>query len=290
MEASNDNFVGTAIRYDSFCVDQNPETNTKELSIKVTTDLTYIIESVAAGNEGVISDDGFVILCNYVSAGLYYVELEGSALVIDVKANMHLSWANLHNRYYRHNRVLLEGYMNNILTTFWTAQKNIKQESFFAIICSADNYDPDNYITTELGEIYFSGAKAKVEQSELSPSGEIKFSLLYGPVVGSAPPPIPDEKWIFIQEDTCGHLYATLSEPADADLVIIISHEVLDSDRFFVCGGGPETWTIPMGASAANLGITVCGGGIPSGGCINYAWNFTAITGWIINTQTKCEC
>ena len=198
MEANNPNFTGL-IWYNSACVNQNPDTNVKETSVKVTTDLEYIINNPTA-----ISDEGFVILCNYYNSGELQVETAIGVFTTDVRLNMRLSWANLHNAYFRHNRVLIEGIMNGSAITFWSAQKTIKQECF-AIICPSDSYNPANEITTELGETYFSGVKASVEQSELSPSGEMKFSLLYGPpdnIPAVITDPIVDESYLLATPDT----------------------------------------------------------------------------------------
>ena len=159
LESDDSNFVGTSIWYDSKAVDTNPDSNTKETSVNVTTDLEYILN-----NPESIADPGFVILCNYESGGDYYVEFIPGKYVNNIKLNMRLSWANLHNDYFRHNRVLIEGYMNEALTTFWTAQKTKIQECF-AVVCPDDDYDPMDEITTELGETYFGGAKGRVKTS-----------------------------------------------------------------------------------------------------------------------------
>lgn len=179
MEADNIDFVGAPISYNSLCVDQNPETNVKETLVNnVTTDLEYIINSPDA-----IADEGFVILCNDATN---HVEVEGGTFFGSYKLNMHLSWANLHHRYFRHNRVLINGYMNEVDTPFWTALKTKKQDCS-AIVCPADDYDPADEIITELGFKHFGNntlagnVPAKVQTSTIHPTGEMKLSLLYGP-------------------------------------------------------------------------------------------------------------
>lgn len=265
MESKNASFIGYPIMYVSECVNQDPKTNSKDTSINVTTDLEFIIN-----NPNSISDSGFVILCNYESGGDYYVKLNASAFHSDVRLNMDLSWGNLHDRFFRHNRVLLDGNMNGVFTHFWSAQKNKKQECF-AILC--DDYDPADEIITELGESYFGGAKASVRQSELRPSGEMKFSLLYGPA-GNEPTPITDSKWILIWEDGCGHFNAVLSEPADANLDIIIRYLIFNADGSIFCGNGAGvTWTIPITSLTDSYTIPASDCGpedIPFGGCIRY--------------------
>lgn len=243
VEADNEDFVGVPIYYDSYCVNTDPESNTKELAVNVTTDLQYIID-----NPDAIADEGFVILCNYLDV-TYFVELEGGALSGDVKLNNHLSWANLHNRYYRHNRVLIEGYMNDVLTTFWSAIKT-KVQDCSAIVCT--DYDPADEITTELGETYFRGAKASVDTSSLKPNNEIKFKLAYGPDENTNTG-VADTKFILIAQEGPSDpvpdiFYATLSEECTTDIQINIHAEIYDDTCTLVCTGADEMWTIPSGS------------------------------------------
>jgi hypothetical protein len=284
MEADNDNFIGWPIWYNSGCVDQNPDTNIKETSVNVTTDLEYIINTPDA-----ITDEGFVILCNYESGGLYYVELDLGAFHPDVKINMHLSWANLENNYFRHNRVLIEGYLNGVLVTFWTAQKN-KQQSCSIILC--DDFDPTEEITTELGETYFAGTKAKVKSADISPTGAIKLNLLYGPP-DTVVTPIPDAKSILITEDGCGHFTAVLSEPADAELGITIKHVIFESDHGVThCADAiGQVWTIHTGETTSTFDVTLCDS-IPVGGCIYYNSTTYDFINWAVSYifDPDCHC
>lgn len=272
MEADDADFVGVPIWYNSQCVDPDPDTNIKETAINVTTDLDYIINSPDA-----ISDEGFVILCNYLDGADYIVEIGGGAFMGHVLPNMHLSWANLHRRYYMHNRILITGQMNGDLTTFFTAQKT-KQQQCSAIICA--DYDPSDEITTELGETYFGGAKAIVQHSELRPTGEVKFNLLYGPA-DNAEVEIDDEKWIIIQEVGLGHFHMTLSEAAGAGLTVIIQFIIWDSTGVAVCAcQAGKTWTVTPGvtseqwdlpASPPPPGDCNCDpADFPVGGCMEY--------------------
>ena len=174
-EADDPNFVGADIWYDSSCVDSNSKTNIRETAINVTTDIDYI-----ENNPENIASEGFVIMACFEFGGYYFVISDfGKYDTTSFKNNMPMSWANLQNSYFRHNRVLIEGYMNGSLETFWSSQK-VKQQECTAILCA--DYDPRDEITTELGETYFAGEKARVGSAEIAPSGEVKFKLLYGPV------------------------------------------------------------------------------------------------------------
>jgi hypothetical protein len=241
MESFNGNFVGTPIWYDSNCIDQNPESNSRETSIPVTTELEYIMSNPAD-----IADDGFVILCNYLSGGLYYIESDYGSLVVGSALNMHLSVANLQNFYHRHNRVLINGKLNNNDVTFWTAQKNKLQECY-AIVNPDDLFDPANYIHTELGNTYFN-SHATVKSATLKPSSEMKLNLVYGdadtPFTG-----VDDVKVITVTEITGNHqsrFNFTLNKDADDDLVITIYLTCKDIDGV-ECDTAVETITIASG-------------------------------------------
>lgn len=235
MEADDPNFVGVPIWYDSGCVDIDPKTNVKNTSINVTTDLEYIVT-----NNDAITDEGFVILCNYLNV-TYFVELQTGFYVASVKLNNTLSWANLHECYYRHNRVIITGYINESLITFWTAQKTKLQECS-AIICDINDYDPSEEITTELGEVYLTSAKASVLRSSISPMGAVKFSLLYGPIDNENTG--VDDAFKYVRIDQDGDLLqATLTVIADMDIVVTI----VNTD----CSNNPNAdliWTIPTGS------------------------------------------
>jgi hypothetical protein len=296
MEADNAYFVGDSIRYDSGCVDQNPDSNTVETSIPVTTDLEFIYNSSLVANQTAISDDGWVILQNSGAGPIYDVDSELAAGGTEVKLNMHLSWASLHLNYFRHNRVMIEGYINNSPMTFESSQGVIKQQCT-AIIC--DSYNPNDSITTELGETYFNGEKARVNKAEISPTGWIKFTLLYGTHY-LTPAPTPG-KWIKVImvpsnfTDHCTHFHAELSEPAPVGgLNIEFRYVILPGSGPAVCANaaGDDIWNIAEGLTTDEYDIVLdCA--IPSGGCIYY-WHPGAndIPGWTIDFvyDETCRC
>jgi hypothetical protein len=280
MESYGRNFFGSPIYYNSQCVDQDPETNIKETAIKVTTDLEYIID-----NPDVISDEGFVILCNYLN-GDYYVELQPGAFSTEVRLNMHLSWANLHHYYYRHNRVLIRGFLNGTEIDFWSAQKTKLQECS-AIVC--DDFDPSEKITTELGETYFLGAKAVVQRSEIRPSGEVKLNLLYGPA-DNVNTGVPDtlkylriEQAEILHDDITNTMYAFLTQAADMDIVIKIRATQYDSAGVWICGPDAwDTWTIATGSFTDSHVFTFCGI-LPVDGCVVYEFDTSGAGTWSVN-------
>ena len=184
-------FLAKTIYYDSDCINQDPDTNITELALDVTTDIEYIEDCMAdSSRETNISDDGFVILCNREDGGNYYVNVAAIPTQTGVVAfNGDLAWNSLHEYYFRHDRILIEGYLNDSLVTFYTAKKTKQQD---ISIVYRDTFDPTKEITSELGETYLGGAKGKIGKSEISPSGLIKLNLLYGPddnaLAANAPP------------------------------------------------------------------------------------------------------
>lgn len=262
MESYNPDFYGVPIYYDSNCVDQDPATYTKNTVVNVTTDLEFIYTNPEA-----ISSDGFVILCNYLDGADYYVLIELGMYAGEIRLNNHLAWANLHYRYYMHNRVLLTGSMNGAAETFFTAQKT-KQQECSVIVCPIDEYDPDDEIATELGQTYFGGALATVKKSELKPSGEIHFNLLYGPA-DNEETVISDPKYMLIEEGingtptNCLDLDAIISEASGVNLQVLIKFVVFNSADVAVWNNGAgETWTMLAGAGPYNITLADDGGGI----------------------------
>ncbi len=214
---SNVYFIGQPIWYDSDCVNQDSETNISEFSFEVTTDIEYIEDCMAdPDRESNISDDGFVLLCNREDTESYYVQVASVPTVTGYIAfNGDLSWPSLHEYYFRHGRILITGYINGSIETFFTAKKTKQQE---VSIVKRDEFDPEEEITTELGETYLGGAKGMVGRSDISPSGLIKLNLLYGPEdnITTANDPPKTIKLIEVADvaGTSSTFYATLSEPA----------------------------------------------------------------------------
>jgi hypothetical protein len=296
MEANNINFVGVPIRYDLGCVDQNEDTNSVETSLHVTTDIEFIYNSVDTGNYKNISNEGWVMLQNSGDGPVYVVDSELGVWNSEVKLNMHLAWCNLHRNYFMHNRVVPEGFINNAPVTFLSTQLT-KQQLCSAILC--DDNSPNDNITTELGESYFSGEKARVKQAELFPSGLVKFKLLYG-TNNLTPAPNPLSKWAkvtLLKGWNCKHFVASLSEPAPAGgLNIEIRYEIFSQDpKIAICGNTDpwDVWNIPEGEDYATFDIDLnCE--IPSGGCVYYYRVTLTPNDWVLSfdddTATECKC
>ena len=282
MEAYDVNFVGLPIWYDAICVSQDADSNVSEININVTTDLQYILDCIDADEESKISDDGFVILCNYESGGNYYVRSGIGAYYASGLLNIDLSWANLHNNYFRHNRVLLSGYMNNAFTTFISAQKTKIQE-INAILC--DTLDPDKYITTELGETWFGGEKGYVKKASIKPYGEVNFTLLYGPE-DNENEGVELEKIINITEvkgpGLNSHFFAVCNQPADGDLTIDLYLTCKDIDDL-TCDTATDTFTILTGDMTDSIIIPWCDPAAQPPICVDsYHADESGAPGWTV--------
>ena len=248
-------FAGWDIWYDSPCVDQNSETNEKTLDFNVTTD----IELIEAGNED-IKDDGFVLLSNSFALGTYAI-YNGAIpnMGVTLYDNCFFAWPFLHDYYFRHGRVILDGYMNNELNQFYTALKTKKQE---VSIIYCDTFDPSEEITSELGETYFDGAKAVVDKAEISPVGVIKLDLLYGPPDNddSGTDVFPKVVQIvekFHYSPRYSTFYLTLSELSLVDVSVKIKM-LINGNNDVACWTAEETGTVTFGSSTGSVVVDWC--------------------------------
>lgn len=161
-------FIGTPIFYDSICVDQDGASNNKERFMDfVTTDLYALYLDPANANKV-----GFVLMCNDKIGSTYTIDQETGAISGNLIANGHLAWANLHVAYHQYNRVLKQGYMNNILTTFKTTKPTKQQKEIAIKVCCDDTFDPLLQLyKTEIGNGILSDAEENTE------TGIIKMTL-----------------------------------------------------------------------------------------------------------------
>lgn len=267
MEAEHADFIPHAINYFSPCTNQNKESNVSQYSWNVTTDIEYIQDCMASTDrKGNISDDGWVLLANYDDGG-YKIYMNHNT-GFEIRFNADLSWALLHKAFFKHDRPVLTGYMNDASETFYTTRKTRIQESS-AIIC--EDFDASQLVTTELGETYFGGIKATVLRAELSPSGLIKMVLGYGqednPIV-----PLSYDNLIQIEEKADAtppnktDYYAQTSLPADTDITIDFDVRILDDWGAFhddhgqitilngtTSGSTTVNWSAPAEPLATNL-------------------------------------
>ncbi|MBA2648064.1 MAG: hypothetical protein H0U75_00435 [Legionella sp.] len=163
-------FVGAQIYYDNLCVDQDASSNVKERSLEfITTDLYSLFLDPSTANKV-----GFVLMTNDIVLGNYVVAVEQGAISGVNITNGHLSWANLHDYYHRHDRVLITGYMNNSLITFESAKKTKEQKNIVLINCCPVDTDLiTTLVKTELGD----GIIKSME--EFTETGTLTLNLLH---------------------------------------------------------------------------------------------------------------
>lgn len=138
-------FIGVDIKYNSACV--NLRKSVSYSVPKFSTDLKYIQDS--ANN---LKDfNSFLLLaCDTDNTVLS----ETGVLTGEDQLNGHLSWANLHDAYYRHDRFLPSGLMNDVETTFETTKKTKRQVPvvFAGSGCCKVINPLVDLVTTELGD------------------------------------------------------------------------------------------------------------------------------------------
>lgn len=250
MEAGHDNFSGRPIWYDSACVNQDPQTNILETSYPVTTDLKYIQESMLLEETySMISDDGWVITANELRGASYYVWWNDDYIYgAEVFANADMGWAWLHNNFFRDDRQLITGYLNGVPTTFYSARK-VKEQQPFSIRYESE-LDPEEYITTELGETYFASEKGFVQKAAMHPYGQIDLTLRYGPAP-NANPGVTYDKVIQIIDvcDVAGvhsDYYAVANMATNVQVDIVFNITVRDAGGND-CTSANQTLTILIG-------------------------------------------
>lgn len=178
MESRNRDFVGAEIRYESFCVNKTDEGKNvvDHQATLITTDLQYIDQ-----NPDEISAEGFVILANYLTGASLQVITDIGILSGQSLPNMPLSWASLQDVFYRHGRYQKIGFMNNIQTIFDSILPTVKQADIeIQLCCEIFDFNPENFIQTELGETYFGSIKGLVNKAEFTPTSNVlKLTLEY---------------------------------------------------------------------------------------------------------------
>jgi hypothetical protein len=190
MEAYGVDFIGADIVYDPVCVDptvggirpgqnygafQASENSITYSADIVTTDLEYIINSPSE-----ISSNGFVLLCAQDDgAGNLTIVTETGLISGNAFLNGNLSWANLHYAFHRHDRILLEGTMNNISETFFSS-KRTKAQNDFSIFDCCEGID-DSIKNNELvGEVITQMGGGMIDGYNLTlKTGKLTLKLIY---------------------------------------------------------------------------------------------------------------
>lgn len=255
MEAKNLDFVGDPISYDD-CAGGNSNNSTITYDFSnLTTDLLYIRECMeSTDTENLISDDGWVILANIDYIGTLYV-LWNYSLYTDwpfIIPNIDLSWAYLHILFWKHNRQLIEGYMNGLGVTFYTA-KGSKRQELSITDCPPgmlyDQFDPTEEVVTELGQTYLGGVNGVVRRAVIKPFGQIDLELLYAPPANVNPGYNYGQYVRFCEYNTgaTSSLFVLLAnQPVPVQIDFVFTVTIMDADAD-VCMSANITVTINAG-------------------------------------------
>lgn len=173
METTNNaNFDGVPITYGVECASKDNDTVEHRLG-RFVTDISSVITS-----PGSFSDDGFVVVNAIEFDGELYADSEFSALsIFEEMLNGHLSFPNLHNKYWRNYAYQSEGTINSNAVTFSSVRPNKKGIPItLPGWCCSDflDFDPSTLLITGLGF----GEVVKMTYSMRS--GNVTFELAYG--------------------------------------------------------------------------------------------------------------
>ncbi|MCE3279691.1 MAG: Uncharacterized protein K0S44_1882 [Bacteroidetes bacterium] len=148
MESQNIDFVGADITYSSGCVATYEENKVKKYdAADISTDISFIENQPAD-----IDYHGFFLGTYDLFAGVRFISKEIGKMTGMLLNNAHLSWANLHHHYHRHDRVLLNGNMNRTDQAFFSAIKTKEQKDVTLVLCCGEVLEPETQqIQTELG-------------------------------------------------------------------------------------------------------------------------------------------
>lgn len=146
MDTTNDaDFHGQPISYDCADLEQEPGTINVD---NLFTDLGTVIE-----NPDGVSDEGFFLMATDLIGGSYYINREFGELSNDLKANAHLSWANLHEYYHTWGRLQPSGRLNNVQQVFNSYRRGKRQQSLPVTLATVDYFalDLSEKIRSHLG-------------------------------------------------------------------------------------------------------------------------------------------
>ena len=151
------------------------------------------------------------------------------------------------------------------------------------MIC-CDAFDPNAYITTELGETYFAGAKGYVENASMSPDCGIKLKLLYGEPENENTGFNYGKGMVITEVKTTAPdrttYTAVLTQPADADLQIKIRLVIQDSTLIAFCTTAWFDLDIATGFSTGSVVVPWCDPGTPPLRIYVHHWDDTGLGTW----------
>jgi hypothetical protein len=223
MEAGSGDFQGAPITYSGGCVSQGSRNAVKTYTIdNVTTDVELCLNNPQPDSK-VISDQGFVFIAADYDGSNYFIISETSILGGSTLNNS-LAWAQLHRDYHKWDRPLSSGVMNYQATTFYSTKPTKKGEKITIPLCCNDTFNPDDLITTPLGQ-------GTVDKATFSFKDEtLELDLLYpadqGLTQNAAPVALNDTA---ITNQDIGVVIDVAANDTDADAGATLSAPVIVS-------------------------------------------------------------
>lgn len=170
--SENEDFVGEKIYYNKKYVDALASIEKeKKYNVDIETDIQSIIDNIGDYCEGNLVM--FHTKWEDLGAGNEYIlQLETGVLSAALQQNGHLSVANLQDKYWKHDRPLINGYLNGTWQTFDSAKRVKKQEKFTVPLCCATEFNPMDYHKSDLGW-------GQVQEAIISNDGSLEVTLLH---------------------------------------------------------------------------------------------------------------
>lgn len=141
-------FVGKPILYKNSCAGLGDKKEEVYQVENIMTDIQFCLDNSSSESQ-VVSDEGFVLVAcdsaNGIIVGMPILDSSESL-------NNILSWAHLHEKYWRHDRIFKEMNMNGVEKTAYTVRPNKKQITLPVVLCCGDTFNPNEKIISELGE------------------------------------------------------------------------------------------------------------------------------------------
>lgn len=170
MEAQGNDFVRGDIIYSGPCVNSTDADSVKTYSFgKFTTDLSYISNDPSA-----ISKDGFVLLATTNNGVGYDVIVGPGVLTGQLITNSPMATSVLEDAFWRYDRLLPNGVMNDVQTAFAGYLPNIEQDTVTIVnlCCKVPDLDPKKRVKTRLG-VALGGIPGYIEKVSFEEKGEI---------------------------------------------------------------------------------------------------------------------
>lgn len=176
-EAQGIDFARADIIYE--CKATVTENNTIETTIgMITTDIVFVNENPDQIN----IEQGFVMLANTYDGSEYHTIVDLGVLSGNLQTNAPLSWANLLDRFFRHNRYYRTGNMNKQDVTFAGTRHTIEQVPLTVkMCCDLIDFDPNKTVKTELGQRFLVGRQGTIFDERVNDmTNTMTVTLRYG--------------------------------------------------------------------------------------------------------------